>query len=399
MSADRIAAVRAYLAPPTDADRRRGAGQADWVYSRVASPLSRYAEFAADRGAAIDSALLGDVFVEVESASGEIGIGHSSGGFAAAAIIEGHLARLVLGERVTAHERTWDRMYHGSLHYGRKGIAIHAISAVDLALWDLHGKIVGAPGYELIGGRVHDAASVYATGPHPEVAAKLGFAGAKLPLQYGPSGGAEGLRHNVELAQQARDAVPEGFSLALDCWMSLTVPYAIELMDAIQPLGFQWLEEPLLPDDYAGLRQLRAQGNSRVQLAAGEHEYTAAGFRQLIDTGACAILQPDPSWCGGMTELLKIASLARAVGVPVVPHGCSAYSYHFVVTRPESDRAEYILAGSTGEELAPTASHLLGQPVPVNGRIDPGERPGFGLELNRDLPLLRPFDGEAWRWT
>lgn len=380
--------------PPPQSDGQESPSSG-WISARVANPLSRYPEFAVNRGAGIGSTLLDQVFVEVESESGEIGFGYSWGGFAAAAIIEGHLARLVRGGKVSAHERTWDRMYHGSLHYGRKGITINAISAVDLALWDLHGKLAGEPLHELIGGRVRDSVSVYATGPRPDAAAKLGFAGAKLPLPYAPCEGEDGFRRNVEMVAQARASVPDDFPLMVDCWMSLTVPYAARLMDAFEPLGVQWLEEPLLPDDYAGLRQLRAQGNQRVRIATGEHEYTLAGFRQLIETGACAVIQPDLSYCGGMTELLKIAALARAHQIPVIPHCSGAYSYHFVVTRPESDVCEYIMSSGSGDVL-PAPSYILGEPVPHNGRIDPGDRPGFGLDVNRELPLIRPFTGETW---
>ena len=197
-------------------------------------------------------------------------------------------------------------MFGSTLRYGRKGLVLHAISAVDLAVWDLHGKVVGEPVHALIGGRIRDAVQVYATGPRPETAAALGFAGAKLPLVWGPSEGEAGFRNNVALAREARDAVPADFPLMYDCWMALDVDYAVRLAHAVEPLGFAWIEEPLPPDDYAGLRRIRDRMPPTMTLNTGEHEYTAAGFKLLCEAGV-DVIQPDLGWCGGMTEVLKIA--------------------------------------------------------------------------------------------
>jgi L-rhamnonate dehydratase len=168
-------------------------------------------------------------------------------------------------------------------------------------------------------------------------------------------------------------------------------------MDAIEPLGVRWVEEALPPDDYAGYKQLRELGNRRVMVVTGEHEYTVSGFRLLLETQALAIIQPDLGWCGGLTELLKIAALAKAYRVPVVPHCGGAYGAHFSITRSEFDVAEYPVVSAEGDALSPLhAPYLLGETTPIGGRHDPGDAPGFGLELNRDLPLVRPFHGEAW---
>jgi len=396
VTTDRIVDVRAWLVPPKPpedpANRKNG-----WLGGNIASPLSRYPEFAVSRSSGIDSPLLGGIIVEVESESGLIGVAGGSGGFAAAAIIEGHFARLITGYSAAQHEVIWDRMFSASMHYGRKGIVLHTISAVDLAVWDLHGKITGQPVHELIGGRVRDSLRCYATGPRPDLARELGFIAAKLPLPHAPCDGDAGFEANVELARHWRAELGAGFPLLYDCWMALDVPYTVKLMDAIEPLGVRWVEDALPPDDYEGFRQLRQRGNQNVMVVSGEHEYTLAGFRMLLETDAMAIIQPDLGWCGGMTELLKIAALSKSYRVPVLPHCGGMYGAHFSITRSEFDVAEYPVVSADGSALVPLhAPYLVGETVPVAGRHDPGDAPGFGLELDRSLPLRRPFTGEAW---
>ena len=150
--------------------------------------MTKYAEFRDNRDAGIGADDGGTVVVEVEAESGAVGV-WTTGGLAAAAIIEQHLARLVRGERASAHSRIWDRMFGSTLRYGRKGLVLHAISAVDLAIWDLHGKIVGEPVHALIGGRIRDSVQVYATGPRPETAAGAGVRGREAPAGVGTVGG------------------------------------------------------------------------------------------------------------------------------------------------------------------------------------------------------------------
>jgi L-rhamnonate dehydratase len=114
----------------------------------------------------------------------------------------------------------------------------------------------------------------------------------------------------------------------------------------------------------------------------------------LLEMECCDIIQPDVGWCGGITELIKIASLADSHGVLVVPHGSSVYSYHFVVTRHNSPFAEFLMMHPTADLVVPMFQpQLLGEPVPINGRIPAAalEKPGFGVELNRDIPMCRPY--------
>jgi L-rhamnonate dehydratase len=367
----------------------------DWRRGKVANPMTKYAEFRDSRPSATGRDSGRTIVVQVESASGEVGIGITNGGVASAAIVELHLADIVEGQSAFAHETVSDRMINSTLQYGRKGVVLHAISAVDLAIWDLHGRLVGQPVYELLGGPTSADLPMYGTGPLAGPIEKLGFYGAKLPLTYGPSEGEEGFRRNVARARRARDAVSDEFPLYFDCWMSLNVDYAVRLAEAIEPLGFRWLEEPLKPDDYAGHAELRRRLPAAMTLNTGEHEYTAAGFRLLCEAGV-DIIQPDPMWCGGMTEMRRIAAVASAYGKRIIPHVGGAYSYHFLSAYADATFVEFPVMTGNGDTIVPfLAPLLLGEPLPVNGRIAPTTAPGFGLELNPEFTLVRPVTRES----
>jgi len=387
---DRIAAVRAFVVSGGGADYHdQEAGH--WIDGQIATPMSRYPEYRGTRSS-FGLNVLGTIVVEVETEAGEVGVGVSTGGMPACFVVERHLARFVEGADPRDVELIWDQTWGATMFYGRKGLVLNAISAVDLALWDLLGRLREEPVYALIGGPVRDEIEFYATGPRPDLAKELGFIGGKLPLVHGPAEGDEGLRRNVETATQMRERVGDDFFLAYDCWMALDVPYALKLIEALRPYRFKWLEEFLPPDDYWGYAEVRRRAPRDLLIATGEHEATRWGFRLLIDMGCCDIVQPDVGWCGGLTELLKIAAYADAHGVLVIPHGSSVYSYHFVVTRTSSPFAEFLMMAPDAASVVPMfAPLLLDEPVPSNGRLRVPDRPGFGVELNRALALERPF--------
>lgn len=392
VSGPRVVAVRA-LVPRT--------GQADlasdhWLTrTTIASPMGRWPAFRSTRASwGIDA--VGTVVVEVELSDGHVGVAPTLGGVPAAHLVEHALARFVEGrvlDRAGIAE-AWDQMFTATMHYGRRGLAVHAVSAVDLALWDALGRSRGEPVWSLLGGREGSAVPLYATGPRPDVARQLGFVGGKLPLPAGAAEGEDGLRHDVELATRMREACgdADGFFLAYDCWMSLDVPFAVRLAEAVVPLGFRWLEECLPPDDYWGQAKVRASVPSGLQVATGEHEATRWGFRMLLEMGCADVLQPDPRWCGGLSEMLEIAELAQTHHVPVVPHASSVHAYHFLASRPEETLGEFFMLHPDATEVVPVLAPLLvGEPLPVGGEVRLGDEPGFGVELNRSLALDRPF--------
>ena len=369
-----------------------GRAPGHWVDGQIAAPISRYPEYRATR-ASFGVDVLGTVVVEVESDDGQVGVGVSSGGVPASFLVERHLARFAEGKRVDEIELIWDQMWRGSLHYGRKGLPVFALSAVDLALWDLLGRSRGEPVYSLLGGAVHEELPLYATGPRPDVAKVHGFVGAKVPLVHGPGEGREGLRRNLEQAEELSALADDGFFLAYDCWMALDLDFALALARGVAPLGFRWIEECLSPDDYWGYAELRRRAPEELWVTTGEHEAGRHGFRLLIDMGCCDVIQPDLAWCGGLSELLKIAAYADTHGILVIPHCSGSYGYHFQAARVEAPFAEFPIVSPDGTKIEPptTGSLLLGEPLPERGRIRLGEGPGFGVELNRDVQLERPF--------
>jgi len=294
------------------------------------------------------------------------------------------------------------------MFYGRKGLPIAVISVIDLAIWDLLGKIRNEPVYKMIGGATRERLDFYCTGPEPAAAQKMGFFGAKVPLPYGPGEGHAGLKKNVEFLKKHKDSVGDDFPLMVDCYMSLNVPYTIEVVQACKDAGIRinWWEECLSPDDFDG-NALVKRAHPDIKFTTGEHEYSRSvdyssrvgtwlillryGFRKLIEGRHLDILQPDVMWVGGMTELLKVSAMASAYDIPVVPHASGPYSYHFVVSQAHSPFQEYLANSPDGKSVLPVFGDLfINEPIPVNGYLDVSvlDRPGFGLELNPAARLI-----------
>ncbi len=390
MSMPKIRHVRAFTVRGGGADYH---DQPDghWIDDHIATPLARYPEYRQSRRSfGID--VLGTLVVEIEASDGTVGFAVTTGGEIGAFIVEKHLARFLEGQLVTDIEKMWDLMYYGTLFYGRKGIVLNTISGVDLALWDLLGKIREEPVFQLLGGPVRDELQFYATGARPDLAKEMGFIGGKMPLQHGPAEGEEGLRLNLERLADMRSRVGDDFWLMYDCWMSLDLRYAKRFSHLAKDSGLKWMEETLSPDDYWGYAELRRQMPPGMWVTTGEHEATRWGFRMLLEMGCCDMIQPDVGWCGGITELIKISALADAHEALVVPHGSSVYSYHFVVTRHNSPFAEFLMMAPKADKVVPMFTPLLlDEPVPVNGRMKVPDRPGFGVRLNPDCALHRPY--------
>jgi L-rhamnonate dehydratase len=386
-----IRQVRASVVRGGGADYHDQQG-AHWIDDHIATPMSRYPEYRQSRRS-FGINVLGTLVVEIEAADGTVGFAVTTGGEPAAFIVEKHLARFLEGRDPSQVEKIWDQMYFSTQYYGRKGLVVNAISGVDLALWDLLGKLRGEPVYQLLGGAVRDELVFYATGARPDLAKQMGFIGGKLPLHHGPAEGEEGFARNIAMLADMRAKVGPDFWLMLDCWMSLDLNYSIKLARRAQDYGLKWIEEALSPDDYWGYAELKRNAPRGMLVTTGEHEATRWGFRMLLEMGCCDIIQPDVGWCGGMTELQKIAALADSRGVMVIPHGSSVYSYHFVITRHNSPFAEFLMMAPAADRVVPMFHpQLIGEPVPVNGRLKLADSPGFGVELNRSIALHRPYN-------
>lgn len=361
-----------------------------WIDTAIATPMSRWPEYRARR-ASFGLNILGTLVIEVEAEDGTTGFGVTTGGDIGAWIAEAHLSRFVEGAPADTIAEIWDKMFNGTLFYGRRGIVLNVISGIDLALWDLLGRITQQPVWQMLGGKARDELRFYATGPRPDIAHDLGFIGGKLPLTHAPVDGTAGMAANIDRIARARAATGPDFWLMYDCWMSLTLPYARDLAEGCAEHGLKWIEEALPPDDYWGYADLRRALSGTCWVTTGEHEATRWGFRHLVEMGCADVLQPDVGWCGGLTELVRIAEMAEAAGIKVIPHGSSVYSYHFVATRAQSEFTEFLMMAPEADRIVPMYGPLFrNEPLPRDGRLTVPDAPGFGVELNRDLPFQRP---------
>ncbi len=293
---------------------------------------------------------VGDVVVEIETDAGITGVGH--GNWATGAIktiVDETLSKLVVGRDPTERERLWDIMYRATIPFGRKGAAIEAISAVDLALWDIAGKAADKPVYELLGGPVSDEIPCYASNLHPVDLETLereaieyvenGFDAVKLRFQYGPEAGRAGMRKNEAVVETVRDAVGHDIAIAGDAYMGWSVRYAKKMCKRLEKFDLAWVEEPVIPDNIDGYAEIRDATD--VPISGGEHEFTRWGHEELLERGAVDILQPDVHRCGGLTELLRIDALASAHNVPVIPHSGTNPHLHFIAASTNAPMAEY----------------------------------------------------------
>ncbi len=390
MNRAKIADVRAYVIDSGGADYHDQASGHWIIDTPIANPMSVYEAYKGSRTSWGINAL-GSVIVEVELDNGMIGVGISTGGEPACFIIERHLKRFLISQSPYNVELIWDQMWRATLPYGRKGLAIQALSAVDLALWDVLGLLRGEPVYVMLGGASKDKLPLYATTIQPDLAQAMGFHGAKLPLMYGPADGIEGLKKNVALMAKSREKVGADFRLMFDCYMALTVPYAIELARALEPYDVYWLEECLPPDDYDGCVELKAAVSSCL-FTGGEHEYTRYGHRELIARKCFDILQPDLTWVGGLTEARRIVAMASAYDIPVIPHGSGIYAYHLQYAFTNCPMAEFLMMSPEADQIVPVFGDIfVEEPLPEDGCLALPDEPGWGVELNRDgLSLRRP---------
>ncbi|PGH02089.1 hypothetical protein AJ79_07726 [Helicocarpus griseus UAMH5409] len=361
------------------------------VDTSISTPMAKWEEYRASR-TSWGINVLGSFCVEIEATDGTKGFATGFGGPPACWLVKQHFERFLLGADPRDTNNLFEKMYRGSMFYGRKGLPVAVISVIDLAIWDLLGKIRKEPVYKLIGGATRTRLDFYCTGPEPSAAKAMGFSGAKVPLPYGPDEGVDGLLRNVEFLRKHRESVGPDYPLRVDCYMSLNVSYTIQLVKACEDakINVDWWEECLTPDDFDGHALLK-RAHPTVNFTTGEHEYSRYGFRKLVEGRNLDIVQPDVMWVGGLTELLKISAMAAAYDIPVVPHASGPYSYHFVVSQSHSPFQEYLANSPDGKSVEPVFGDLfLDEPIPTKGYLDVSvlDKPGFGLEINPAARLL-----------
>ncbi|MCC7015977.1 MAG: hypothetical protein IT564_02090 [Rhodospirillales bacterium] len=368
-----------------------------WEIQRTApsaTPMSRFTEFAGS----LESWMWpqATVFVRIETASGHVGIGWAEDGVGAASnAIKLHLQRFVLGRTPDQHEAIWEMMFRASIPYGRKGAALEAISAIDLALWDLRARIAGVPVWRLLGAATARAIPAYASHLQPVshdrfVAeavqyASDGYTAMKMRMPGHPGHGTSGIDMNVERVRLVRDAVGDKIELMVDAFMGWDLPFAKRMARALEPYRVGWIEEPLLPDDIAGYAEL--QRESPVAIATGEHEFTRYGFEQLIRAGAARVLQPDVHRAGGLSEVVRICKMAQDAGLAVAPHVFSAPTVHLVTALPVCAMVEHLTIPCWASASDSPEPLLVGTPQVIAARTQASEAAGWGVTLNENANL------------
>lgn len=376
-----IRAVKVDLPKPiVTATPRRAAWSKE---AEVANPMSRYPAVKRHRSLWLPKNW-GEVWCQVTLEDGTMGLGKTDNGRPVAAVIDDHLGPQLIGQDVLATEMLADRLYRLTKPYGSVGLASYAISAIDLALWDAKGKLLGQPVYKLLGGPQKERIFCYATGNDVDWYQELGFRAFKLACPYGPADGLDGLQRNVAFVEAARERIGPGCELMLDCWMAFDVEYTVRLAEALRPYKLKWIEECLLSEDFDAHLQLR-QRLPWQGLATGEHWYTAVPFQWACAHHAVDILQPDLNWCGGIGVCQKIAAAADASGTAVILHagGNNAFGQHFSFATPSVPWCEFFVGTDPGVPLE-QGWRYPGQSLPKDGWITPNDAPGFGMEIHKD---------------
>lgn len=338
----------------------------------------------------------GAMLVEIVGEDGNSGWGEAFGPARLTAAIVDHYRPLLIGADALATEAIWPTLYNMLRDHGQKGLPIEALSAVDIALWDLKGRHLGLPVHRLLGGPLRTSVQAYATGFYrrrhgdpmaylPEEARERvaeGFTGIKLKVGFG-------LDHDTRLCAAVRHAIGDRISIMVDANHAYDATGAIQLGRAIGDLDIAWLEEPVPPEDLSGYREVKAA--LTIPVAGGEAEFTRWGFRQLITERCVDILQPDVCAAGGISECKKIADMANAFGVRVNPHvwgtgvGLAA-SLQLIAALPHNPPAlfplEPLLEFDCSEH--PIRMAVLRSPIlQREGRVEVPHGPGLGIEIDR----------------
>ena len=342
----------------------------------------------------------GWLLVEVFTDAGHVGVGNAAlAPRIAKQIIDVYLKRILIGRDPWDVEPLWQQMYRNTMAFGRKGIGMAAISAVDIALWDILGKAAKQPVFKLLGGRTKQKIPVYASRLYSqpldvlasEAAAykEQGYRAMKLRFGWGPVDGAAGMERNLDLVKTVRQVIGYEIDLMADAYMGWTLDYARRMVPLLEPYRLRWLEEPVIPDDIGGYAALKSMG--RVPIAGGEHEFTSYGFRDLLEARAVDVIQFDTNRVGGITQARKVAALAESYSVPVVPHAGQMHNFHVVMASYNSPMAEFfpIVDVEVGNELFWYI--FEGEPTPDNGFIDlRDDLLGLGVQIREDA--LANFD-------
>ena len=331
---------------------------------------------------------------EVETDEGTIGIGNAA--LAPQLVkktIDTYLAPLVVGEDPFDFSYIWEKMYRRTHAWGRRGLGMVAISAVDIALWDILGKLTNKPVFKLLGGRTKEKIPVYASKLYSqpiknlqqeaESYKKQGFTMFKMRFGWGPKDGTAGMKKNIELVEAVREVIGYDTDLMLECYMGWNLDYSKRMIPKLVKYNPRWLEEPVIADDVNGYKELNNM--NAIPISGGEHEFNLFGFKQLLDLNALSYIQYDNNRVGGFTIAQKINALAEAYQVPVIPHAGQMHNYHLTMSNFNCPIAEYFPVNDVevGNELFYYI--FKGDPSPKDGYINLDDNtPGLGLSLTEE---------------
>jgi D-galactarolactone cycloisomerase len=314
-------------------------------------------------------------------------------------LISDGYAPLLIGKDPFDNGVIWDFLYNWTRDQGMKGLPISALSAIDIALWDIKGKALGLPVYKLLGGPYRNKAHAYATGLYepqnvPSIEDALveealgykkdGFFAMKLKVGYG-------IEKDMRYVKAVREAIGNDIVLMVDANHAYNAAEAIRLARKMEKYDIYWFEEPVPPEDIDGYIEVKQKSN--ILIAGGEDEFTRYGFRELITRRAVDILQPDLCAAGGFTEMMKITAMASAWNVPVIPHvwgtnvGLAA-SLQFFAALPHFPERRYPAEPFFEYDCSP---HPLRDGVTQerfemkDGYLDIPQRPGLGIALDMDF--------------
>jgi L-rhamnonate dehydratase len=356
------------------------------------NPLDVYDQFRkppyADKPSGMRTVKTSAIYVRIRTAAGVDGL-YGPIEKAAALILAAELKPFLLGKDALAGEALWDQMYRSN-RQSRDGIFMMAISAADNALWDIRGRHYGVPVYRLLGGPTRESVEMYVSclgfSLEPEAVRKRalifkndGYRYQKWFIGYGPGSGPEGMEKNVELVRILRETVGDDTELMFDAFSGWDQNYALEWAHKVEQFRPRWMEEVTHPEKIESFAEIHR--STTIPVASGEHFYGRWEVERYLNANALSVVQADPEWCGGTSELLKIGVVASLHDVPVIPHGHSLRAAINIIA------SQSPMTFPLGEYLFLKMQHYYhfesSPMVPVRAHIALTTEPGFGIVLDQ----------------
>lgn len=356
------------------------------------------------RGITVHAGAITYLWVRIHTDDGAIGLGESyPNAEAEAAIVHSRLAAVLLGKDPTAIDRLWADMFLAVSYSGWGGAEMRAISAVDIALWDLLGKVTGQPIYKLLGGASRQSIRIYNTcydhldfNREPvRLASELLTSNIKAmkiwpfdQIAKDNSGNyisAEQIRKGIEPLRLIREKFGDSIDVAIEFHGFWNLPSAIKIAAALENYKPMWLEEMLPQDNLAAYAEL-AQ-STEIPLCLSERLMTRWGFRELLENGAAGIIMPDISWCGGISEGKKIATMAETYYLPIAPHNCGGPVLHFATAHLSANVTNLFIMETVRRHYSEEYDGLATQKLVAgaSGELPLPPGPGLGIELSSEV--------------